>query len=239
MKFLIQPLSFLGFFLHTAREHPYEFYMRQEFCGEYPYHRIRRYGNEHSDHSSHIAGHKKDDEDFERVGLYAVGIYYRLEYVIVNELREDENGYKYGRISPEADIYPHRVCRIVFQYQAEESADYASCEWTYVWNDVEQSGHEGYADSHAESQAGNEMQSYRVDERHSDDFDDEPYEIAAEQSVHVFYRLSRFLRVFVVYERQYDVFEHIVIVYEEKRDEHDGEKPYAYVDDCPCRRAYD
>lgn len=40
MKFLIQPLSFLGFFLHTAREHPYELDMRQELRGEYPDDRI-------------------------------------------------------------------------------------------------------------------------------------------------------------------------------------------------------
>lgn len=40
MKFLIQPLSFLGFFLHTAREHPHELHMGQELRGEYPDDRI-------------------------------------------------------------------------------------------------------------------------------------------------------------------------------------------------------
>ena len=170
--------------------------------------------------------------------LYAVGIYYRLEDVVVYQLGENEYAYEYRGVAPETYVYAHRVYRVVFEYKPEESPYRPSDERPYVWDDVQQSCHKGDAHGHAESQSGHEMQAYGVYQSHAEDFDYETDEITAEQFVHVFYRFACLPGVFVVHEREDDVLEHVVIVYEEKRDEDDGEKPYADVYHRACRRAY-
>lgn len=202
MKFLIQPLSFLGFFLHTAREHPYELDMRQELCRKNSYDCISRNGNQHSDYSSDISSHEQDYEDFQRVGLDTVGVYDWLEDVIVYELCENEYSCQDGDVSPEANVYSHRVHGVVFEYQSEKSAYYSSGEWPDIWYYVQKSCHECNADRHAESKACHEMQSDGVYDCYSDYFYYKSYEIAAQQPVHVVYRFARLVCVLVIHERQ-------------------------------------
>ena len=78
--------------------------MAEESHSDYSEHRITRYCDQHPHDSSYVSCHQEHNEDFKGIRLDAAGIYYRLEYVVVNDLCDPEYGYENNDKHPETYI---------------------------------------------------------------------------------------------------------------------------------------
>ena len=102
-----------------------------------PDHSVGGDGDEHAENPSYMAGHQEDYEYLQRGGLYALGIYERLEEEVVNQLCHNEHRKQGGQRYPEAGIDSQSGSAAVFQNQSEDHSNGCSDPRSDIGDDVE------------------------------------------------------------------------------------------------------
>ena len=130
-----------------------------------------------------MAGEHDDHEDFQRVSLDARGVDERLVDEGIDELCGQHDGEDNQGENP--DVHAQSDAGTVFQDDTEHDADDLAKQRTHVGNDVQQTGDEGDTERVVEIDTGDEPESEQVEQQDSEDFDDQPHEVAGEQPFNV------------------------------------------------------
>lgn len=121
-------LDVLGQFL-------YELGLGKEFTGNDSEYSIQGNGDEYAENPAYLSCKKDYQEYFQGMGLYAVGVYEWLEYVVVNELCKDE----YCEYYNEEQQQRHFHGIVDMEYEGHHYGQEVTYERTEVGDDVQDS----------------------------------------------------------------------------------------------------
>ena len=173
------PLEKLIFFRGVRNQPPDGLEVIEETAGNDTQDGVGRDGHEHAEGAAHVACSQQDDEDFQRAGLDAGGVDKRLIDKVVDQLGGHHHTEENQGEKPDVDVQARSGA--VFDDKAQHHADDFPDKRSHIGDDIQDAGDECDADGVGEADAGNQPEPEEIHQGHSDDFDDQPYEIAGEQ----------------------------------------------------------
>ena len=166
--------------------------------------------------------------------LDAVGVYERLEEIVVYHLGHHENRHKHSYEHREADRRPERSRAHILHRKCQHHSDYAAYHRTDIWYHIEYAGDEGYAYGVLEAQSRDDEHAQEVHQGYTQHLAEESGEIARDEDPDFVQGFDYLFLISVRHEGCYQVDEQAGAPDEEEGYEYHREQSHSYGTDSRC-----